>query len=384
MTVCVVIGPSAYGQSGADFWAVQVGNSWIYSGAGYTRQDVIAYTDSLTIPGHPTYVVTTSENGTQMLSSWYSVDSTEMREWQETGLVSPYGWLTTRFESGIVLARNPIIVGDHWSTASNGTLSGALTGAFSLSLDVTVLSQEFVNLPSGTYKAYKFQHILSVWANNMYDSVTQYTWFVPYLGIVKRQAETGENENLLSTNVTVPRMFLDVPTTHFAGTFIEQLATAGITGGCAAGPPPQYCPEDSITRGQMAVFLETSLGDPPNECTGLFADVSIGNLFCGFIEKLADDGVTGGCTATHFCPDAPVTRGQMAVFIEAALGNPSNPCTGRFSDVPIGHPFCGFIERLSDDGITGGCGGGNFCPDKPVTRAEMAVFLVAAPPPLSP
>jgi hypothetical protein len=74
----------------------------------------------------------------------------------------------------------------------------------------------------------------------------------------------------------------------------------------------------------------------------------------------------------------------MAVFIEAALGNAANVCTGRFGDVPNGDAFCGFIERLEDDGITGGCGGGNFCPNNPVTRAQMAVFLVAAPAPLNP
>jgi len=74
----------------------------------------------------------------------------------------------------------------------------------------------------------------------------------------------------------------------------------------------------------------------------------------------------------------------MAVFIEAALGNPANFCTGRFEDVPLESPFCGFIERLGDDGITGGCTATTYCPDDPVTRAEMAVFLVAAPPPLMP
>jgi hypothetical protein len=74
----------------------------------------------------------------------------------------------------------------------------------------------------------------------------------------------------------------------------------------------------------------------------------------------------------------------MAVFIEAALGNSADICMGRFADVPNGHPFCGFIERLAEDGITGGCGAGLFCPDNPVTRAQMAVFLVAAPMPLSP
>jgi len=49
-----------------------------------------------------------------------------------------------------------------------------------------------------------------------------------------------------------------------------------------------------------------------------------------------------------------------------------------------GDLFCRFIEDFANKGITGGCGGGNYCPNEPVTRAQMAVFLVAAPTPLSP
>ena len=177
--------------------------------------------------------------------------------------------------------------------------------------------------------------------------------------------------------------FMDVPATHWALSHIMALHNSGITGGCSVNPP-LFCPEQSITRGEMAVFLVASLGGTTDACTGRFSDVSISHPFCGFIDKLSVDGITAGCTASQFCPGVPVTRGQMAVFIETALGNSPSVCSGRFVDVPAGQSFCGFIERLADDGITGGCGGGNFCPDNPVTRGEMAVFLVAAPPPLDP
>jgi hypothetical protein len=382
---CLVIGTSVHAQSGTDFWAMQVGNSWTYNGVGYTRQDAISNTDSSTIPGYLTFV-TTSSDGTDQYSSWYSATSREMREWQEVGWDATVGQVTMRLQSGVLWAINPIIVGDHWITTSNGTASGGgQSFPFTLSLDVVVLSHESVTLPFGVYQAYVFRHTINISADAASESMTQFTWFVPYLGIVKRQDEMGYTEDLSSTNVTASRMFLDVPSTHLARTFIEQLATAGITGGCAAGPPPQYCPEDSITRGQMAVFLVTSLGKTPGGCIGRFNDVPIGHPFCGFIERLADDGVTGGCSAANFCPNDPVSRGQMAVFIEAALGNPPNTsCARQFTDVTSANPFCRFIERLADDGITGGCGSGNFCPNNPVTRGEMAVFLVAAPSPLDP
>jgi hypothetical protein len=55
-----------------------------------------------------------------------------------------------------------------------------------------------------------------------------------------------------------------------------------------------------------------------------------------------------------------------------------DPATATFADVPVGHPFHRFVEALVAAGITGGCGGGNYCPDAPVTRGQMAVFLSAA------
>jgi len=184
--------------------------------------------------------------------------------------------------------------------------------------------------------------------------------------------------------------FADVPADFSFFNQIEAVAAAGITGGCQADNPQtadneaNFCPDNPITRGQMAVFLETSLGGVPAPCVGMFADVPTTDPFCGFIELLANDGITGGCSAQNFCPDAPVTRGQMAVFIEAALGGVPAPCVGTFADVPLTHPFCGFIELLANDGITGGCNAQNFCPNNPVTRGQMAVFLAAAPNPLLP
>jgi hypothetical protein len=193
----------------------------------------------------------------------------------------------------------------------------------------------------------------------------------------------------LSAIGSVVPVFGDVPAGAFAEDFINTLFYGGITGGCGGG---NYCPNNSITRKEMAVFIETSLGvATAPACLGtIFSDVtstSVGPAFCGYIEKFASDGITGGCGGSNFCPDGIVTRQQMAVFIETALGNPANACTGQFTDSTaalIGAVPCGFIEKLAADGITGGCGPTTFCPNNPVTRAEMAVFLVAAPPPLVP
>jgi hypothetical protein len=200
-----------------------------------------------------------------------------------------------------------------------------------------------------------------------------------YLNIHTTTNPGGEIRGQIIPNGT----FSDVPQSGFAFTQIEQIAGAGITGGCAADPP-RYCPDNPITRGQMAVFLEVSAGrGAPVACTGTrFTDVtptSVGQASCDFIEAFADAGITGGCGPGIFCPNDPVTRGQMAVFIETAIGGVIGACAGTFNDVLTTDPFCGFIERLALDGITGGCGPGVFCPNNPVTRSQMAVFLVTAP-----
>ena len=104
-------------------------------------------------------------------------------------------------------------------------------------------------------------------------------------------------------------------------------------------------------------------------CPGLFAD---------WIEQLAAEGITAGCAGGNYCPLSPVTRGQMAVFLLKTEHGPAYTppaCTGVFPDVPCSHQFAAWIEQLFAEGITGGCGGG-FCPDLPVTRAQMAVFLL--------
>jgi hypothetical protein len=76
------------------------------------------------------------------------------------------------------------------------------------------------------------------------------------------------------------------------------------------------------------------------------------------------------------------TRAEMTLALAKALDifQPPACVPGQemFNDVPASSPFCPFIEELSRRGITGGCGGGNFCPGDPVTRQQMAVFLVKA------
>lgn len=179
--------------------------------------------------------------------------------------------------------------------------------------------------------------------------------------------------------------FADVPVTHMFYRHIEGFYNTGITSGCSLSPR-RYCPNTPVTRGEMAVFIERSLGNfsPAPSPTGMFADLSDGHPFKPFIEELYNDGITSGCSTSPlmYCPQNYVTRGEMAVFIERALGNftPAPSPSDMFSDVSAGDPFKPFIEQLYNDGITSGCLQSplRYCPQAYVTRGEMAVFLVRA------
>jgi hypothetical protein len=97
---------------------------------------------------------------------------------------------------------------------------------------------------------------------------------------------------------------------------IVWLYESGITTGCA---PTLFCPDASVTRGQMAAFLVRGLDLPPTAIDYFTDDET--STFEADINRLAASGITKGCTATTFCPLATVTRGQMAAFLHRALGD---------------------------------------------------------------
>ena len=159
---------------------------------------------------------------------------------------------------------------------------------------------------------------------------------------------------------------------------IEALAAAGITRGCNPPQNDRFCPNDSVTRAQMAAFLVRAL-DLPAGTPGAFTDDN--GIFELNIEALAAAGITKGCnppTNDRYCPNNPVTRGQMAAFLVRALDLPAGT-PGAFTD--DNGIFELNIEALAAAGITKGCNpptNDRYCPNNPVTRGQMAAFLVRA------
>jgi hypothetical protein len=136
----------------------------------------------------------------------------------------------------------------------------------------------------------------------------------------------------------------------------------------------------------MSIFLlkgiHGSSYSPPavGGSTG-FGDVDADHWAEKWIKQLAVEKITGGCGNGNYCPDSAVTRAQMAIFLlKAKYGaSYSPPAVGSstgFGDVPTDHWAAKWIKQLAAEGITGGCGSENYCPDTAVTRAQMAVFLV--------
>ena len=174
--------------------------------------------------------------------------------------------------------------------------------------------------------------------------------------------------------------FTDVPRSHWAYPYVETVLHNGVAAGCGA---TTYCPDALLTRAEMAVLLlATRHGAgwlPPPPTGAVFADVPSDHWAGAFIEQLAAEGITSGCGAGAYCPNSPITRAEMAVFLLVAEHGsawlPPSPSGTVFDDVSAEHWAGAFIEQLAAEGITSGCGGGGFCPDASVSRAEMAVFL---------
>ena len=134
----------------------------------------------------------------------------------------------------------------------------------------------------------------------------------------------------------------------------------------------------NFTAKLIAAYRPTSALHPVPQ---RFADVATNHPFYGHIEFFAQAEITTGCGGGLFCPDASVSRRQMAAFIERAM-RASNwtPASGNtaFTDVVDGSLFAGHIEAMRTDGITSGCGSLLYCPESEVSRAQMAVFVLRA------
>jgi hypothetical protein len=186
-----------------------------------------------------------------------------------------------------------------------------------------------------------------------------------------------QNTNVSLKAFTLSNLFSDVLSSHWAYNYIIAIYNNHITVGCSQNPL-KYCPDDNVTRGQMAAFIiRAKYGENFSyTTTPYFTDVPSTHTFFKYVQKLKDVGITA--VSGIYEVDSFVTRGQMAAFIiRAKYGeNFSYPTTPYFSDVPSTHTFFKYVQKLRDEGITTLTG--TYYVNNNVTRAEMAAFLSRA------
>ncbi len=159
---------------------------------------------------------------------------------------------------------------------------------------------------------------------------------------------------------------------------IEWLAEQGVTLGCNPPANDRYCPDDPVTRGQMSAFLVRALDLTDGAGSNVFRDDD-GSVFEADIDRLATAGVLRGCNppaSDLACPGELVSRAQMAAFLVRALDLPAGSPDLFLDD--DGSVFESDIDALATAGVTRGCNppaNDLFCPESPVTRGQMAGFL---------
>lgn len=183
------------------------------------------------------------------------------------------------------------------------------------------------------------------------------------------EGAVASGRRVSATEAVQAATFRDIPGTLFADDVMWAVAD-GVTRGCT---PTLFCPDAAVTRGQMAAFLVRALALPPTDVDHFDDDDD--SVFADDIDRLAAAGITTGCSADTFCPDDLVTRAQMAALLRRAFGLPAAPSTFADDDGSI---FEADIAALAAAGITRGCNpptNDAFCPEDPVLRGQIVAFL---------
>jgi hypothetical protein len=186
--------------------------------------------------------------------------------------------------------------------------------------------------------------------------------------------------------------FYDVPGNHPYWRYIEGFYAKGITTGCTRDPFFSFCPDRSVTRAEMAVFLlratQGTAYQPPLP-RGIFSDLPVPGKewMQAWVEELFNEGITTGCAENprRFCPEDPITRAAMAVYtLRSIKGNSYQPPDAQhiFADLPVpGKEWMeAWVEEFYREGIGIACQDSplSYCPENPTTRADMAVFISRA------
>lgn len=168
------------------------------------------------------------------------------------------------------------------------------------------------------------------------------------------------------------KLFTDVAATHWAYESIMFMVSKGILKGTAPG---YFSPDRPARRSEFAVIMVKALNIPVDTAEVNFNDVPTIHWAYSYIAAAQKAGLLSGYPDGTFKPDKEVTRGEMAVIIGRAYNLEMTGTAANFSDVPPDYWACEAIQKLADNKITKGYEDNTFRPALPVRRAEAAIFL---------
>ena len=172
---------------------------------------------------------------------------------------------------------------------------------------------------------------------------------------------------------TMLNFFTDVHAEDYYYDAVLWAAQEGVTGGTSA---TTFNPDGSCTRAQAVTFLWRAAGSPePKSAAMPFTDVPAGSYFEKAVLWAVENGITKGTSDTTFSPDASCTRAQIVTFLWRAGGSPAVSGNSAFSDVAADAYYAAAVAWAEKNGVTGGIGGGLFGSDNTCTRAQIVTFI---------
>ena len=271
------------------------------------------------------------------------------------------GWTFGAMSAGQTVTRSIEVVKGQtvrvalaWSSHTSGTSNLGKSDILRSDLDLVVRQPSGASVGSFSF-------------DNSYEAVTLTASSTGTMRIEVRhdRFDTTQEPYGLAWLLTSP--YTDAASSPFYADILF-IAQQHITGGCGVR---RFCPTASVSRGQMAAFLQRAL-HLPSASRDYFADDET-SPFESSINAIAEAGITGGCDPIRFCPSRSITRAEMASFMVRAFHlSPSS--VDHFTDDDASMHEAN-INALASAGVTGGCTATTYCPASRVTREQMAAFL---------
>jgi len=216
----------------------------------------------------------------------------------------------------------------------------------------------------------------------------RFYWGIDFLmdAVPTEYGITPSFRDYVQVNSTVssgPLQFIDVPLSpykYWAYDHIMAEATKGVITGCGSG---FFCTGDYVTRAWAAEYIIKAKYAANTNFTytaapAWFIDVPLGHAQYKYVQKMKDDGITSGCGGGYYCEASNMKRKEMAVFIVKALnqtGSGVQPISYYFDDLGGNDGYAPWINRLKELGVTSGCATRAFCPEDHVRKDQMSVFM---------